>query len=75
MPPASTTPGTTAGYRLSGADMRPFLGQRVQVIGSFAPATPASAPSVSGAAGADRSASAMPEFRVVTIRPLGGPCQ
>jgi hypothetical protein len=76
MPPsASTTPGTaSAGYRLSGADMSPFVGQRVQIVGTFAPAPATSSPSgVSGATGTSGT-TAIPEFRVISVRPIGG-CQ
>jgi len=77
--PASTTAGAMAGYRLTGADVQPFAGQRVQVVGTFAPAAAGSATGTAGSTGAagvsGSSTTAMPEFRVVTIRPIGGPCQ
>jgi len=65
---ASQTAGQVAGYRLSGADVQPFSGQRVQVVGMFAPSRAGS----TGASGS--AANAMPEFRVISIQPIG-PCQ
>lgn len=62
---AATAPGAAAsGYRLSGADMQPFVGQRVQLTGTMTPAAP-------GASGAATT----PGFRVMTVRPLAGGCQ
>jgi hypothetical protein len=69
-PSASTTAGATAGYRLSGADLSPFSGQRVQVVGTFAPTSA----TTTGAGATGSAVSAMPEFRVVSVRPLGA-CQ
>jgi hypothetical protein len=84
-PSSPSAAGTaTSGYRLTGADMRPFLGQRVQLVGMFAPTTATSPSGVSGTAGTSGTAAGsatsgspapMPEFRVVSIRPIGGSCQ
>jgi hypothetical protein len=61
------------GYRLSGTDMAPWLGQRVQVIGTFAPSAPAAAGSTS--TGQPGSPAAPPlEFRVQTVQAISGPC-
>ena len=69
---AETSASSLSGYSLSGIDMQPWVGKRVQVIGSFAPATsPAAAtPGASGAA----TASGLREFRVQTVQPASGPC-
>ena len=55
-----------SGYRLSGSDMQPWTGQRVEIVGSVVTKN-------SGVAGAGVSP-AMPEYRVQSIRPVGGPC-
>jgi hypothetical protein len=69
--PAGSSGSTLTGYRLSGADMQPWIGKRVQVIGTFVPAAPPSpAPSVTGAA----AAPPVLEFRVQTVMPTSGPC-
>ena len=70
--PAGSSASSLSGYSLSGIDMQPWVGKRVQVIGSFAPATsPAAAtPGASGAA----TASGLREFRVQTVQPASGPC-
>ena len=70
----STTPGATAGYRLSGADVSGFNGQRVQIVGTFAPLGASGASTNAGTTGS-AAPTAMPEFRVVSIRPIGGNCQ
>jgi len=56
------------GYRLSGSDMQPWAGQRVEIVGSMVTANPG----VSAGAGAT---TAMPEFRVQSVRPIGGSCE
>ncbi len=72
--PSSATAGTNAGYRLSGADMSPFAGQRVQIVGTFAPAATGS--STVGAAGAAGSTtSSVPEFRIISVQPMTGNCR
>ena len=68
--------GTTAamnGYRLSGADMSSWSGQRVQIVGTVVPgqASAAAAPTNATNAGA---AVPMPEFRVQSVQPVDGPC-
>ncbi|HKB11994.1 MAG TPA: hypothetical protein VKD69_15135 [Vicinamibacterales bacterium] len=59
-----------SGYRLSGTDMSSWIGKRVQITGSLAPAAPAAAPST----GAADAQAAFPEFRVVTVQPIAGDC-
>jgi hypothetical protein len=69
--PAGSSGSTLTGYRLSGADMQPWIGKRVQVIGTFVPAAPQSpAPSVTGAT----AAPPLLEFKVQTVQPASGPC-
>jgi hypothetical protein len=69
--PAGSSGSTLTGYRLSGADMQPWIGKRVQVIGTFVPAAPQSpAPSVTGAT----AAPPLLEFKVRTVQPSSGPC-
>ena len=57
--------------------MKPWLGQRVQVIGSFVPSPATIAPpSVTGAPGVTGAAGAPPllEFKVETVKPASGSC-
>ena len=70
--PAGSSGSTLTGYRLSGADMQPWIGKRVQVIGTFMPAAPlATAPSaITGAA----TAPLVLEFKVQTVSAASGPC-
>jgi hypothetical protein len=76
--PAGSSASSLSGYQLSGADMKPWIGQRVQVIGTFAPSAPsttnapaaARAPAVTGAAAAPPAL----EFHVQTVQPMSGPC-
>lgn len=69
--PAGSSGSSLTGYRLSGADMQPWIGRRVQVIGTFVPAAPpAVAPTVTGAA----SAPPILEFQVQTVQPASGSC-
>jgi hypothetical protein len=58
---------------LSGADMQPWAGQRVQVMGTFSPsAATAAGTTTTGGSGAP---SAPPlEFRVQSVQPTSGPC-
>jgi hypothetical protein len=72
--PAGSSASTVTGYRLSGADMRPWIGKRVHVIGMFAPA--AATPSAVAPAAATGAAPAPPvlEFTVQSVRPATGPC-
>jgi hypothetical protein len=50
--------------------MSPFVGQRVELTGTVAPATPSAAASASSATGTP----APPEFHVVSVRPIAGSC-
>jgi hypothetical protein len=52
--------------------MQPFVGQRVELTGTMAPTSPSS--SSATAATGTTGAATTPEFRVVSVRPLGGGC-
>ena len=69
--------GTTAamnGYRLSGADMSSWSGQRVQIVGTVVPGrTTAAAAAPTNATNAGVAAP-MSEFRVQSVQPVDGPC-
>jgi len=71
--PAGSSTSSISGYRLSGADMTPWIGRRVQIVGTLVP--PAARRS-SGGTGASNplGAIATPEFRVVSIQPVTGSC-
>lgn len=70
---ASNLTSGLGGYRLSGTDMAPWLGQRVQVTGTFLPSAPTAAGSTS--TGQPGSPAAPPlEFRVQTVQAIAGPC-
>lgn len=58
------------GYRLSGSDLSQWAGKRVEVTGTFAPSS--SANTTASATGAQ--ATTMQEFRVVSVKPVGGSC-
>ena len=73
---ASASPGTVAsggtaaaisGYRLSGSDMQPWTGQRVEIVGSVVTKN-------AGVASGAGVSPAMPELRVQSVRAVGGPC-
>src|SRR3954468_570683 len=72
--PAGSSASTVTGYRLSGADMQPWIGKRVQVIGMFAPA--AATPSAVAPAAATGAPAAPPvlEFKVQSVQPITGAC-
>jgi len=56
--------------------MTAWVGQRVQIVGSVVtPTAPAgSSSSATGSTGAASGATAMPEFRVISVQPVSGPC-
>jgi hypothetical protein len=70
--PAGSSGASLSGYRLSGLDMTPWLGQRVLLIGTFVPAAPQAEPSpiVTGAA----AAPPLLEFKVNTVKQTSGSC-
>lgn len=70
VPPAVASGGSNpsiAGYRLTGSDFKPWSGQHVEVTGTLIRANP-------GVASGAGAATAMPEFRVQSVRPLAGSC-
>ena len=69
---ANVTSGL-GGYRLSGADMSSWSGQRVQVIGTFAPSAPTAAGTTAVGQSGTPTAPQM-EFRVQSVQPMSGPC-
>jgi hypothetical protein len=80
--PASTgTSGSTAkkssarSYRLTGTDMTPWAGKRVQVSGAVVPASAAPpAASATGAASGSATVAAPLEFKVLSVQGIAGPC-
>ena len=78
------------GYRLSGTGMKKYAGKRVQIAGGLVPSPNAAATAGASSSGvvpptgvdgainsAPRTPSAvvsLPEFHVVTVRPIPGPC-
>ena len=63
------------GYRLSGLNVTPWIGRRVQIPGVFVSSTAAERAAAEDAtvAGAEPPPP-MPEFRVVSVQPVTGPC-
>lgn len=71
--PAGSSASSVDGYRLSGVDMTSWIGHRVQLIGLVIPAARRTqADAVERGEGVDFSA--VPEFRVVSVQPVTGPC-
>jgi hypothetical protein len=50
--------------------MQPFVGQRVQLTGTLSPTRPSTASATGSGASATGTATT-PEFRVLSVRPLG----
>ena len=76
--PAGSSGSSVTGYRLSGADMQPWIGQRVQLTGTFAPAPAAAAESTATTMPAATGAVVAPpllEFKVQSVQPASGPCR
>jgi hypothetical protein len=73
---AAPAPGAApVGYRLNGYDVSAYRGQRVQIVGSFAPADAAGATPAAGTNPAGMPAAAAPrEFRVQSVTPVSGNC-
>jgi hypothetical protein len=59
----SAAGASTTGLRLSGTGLNTYAGQRVQVVGTFVPAT-----------GAQSGTASSQGFRVTSIMPLAGTC-
>jgi hypothetical protein len=74
--PAGSSSSSVTGYRLSGADMQPWIGKRVQIIGTFVPAPPSPTPSAANPPTVTGASATPPllEFRVQTVQPTTGSC-
>ena len=73
--PAGSSGSSITGYRLSGADMQPWIGKRVQLVGTFVPAAASTAGATTPAtATSGTTAPPVLEFRVQTVQPATGPC-
>lgn len=73
--PAGSSQSSVTGYRLSGVDMQPWIGKRVQVIGLFAPAPAASSGATQATAPKTAIAAPVLEFRVQSVQPATGACR
>jgi hypothetical protein len=74
--PAGSSGSSVTGYRLTGADMQPWIGKRVLLVGSFVPAA-SSATAPAGTSPTVTGAAAIPpvlEFRIQSVQPTTGPC-
>jgi hypothetical protein len=73
--PAGSSGSSITGYRLSGADMQPWIGKRVQLVGTFVPAAASTAGATTPAtATSGTTTPPVLEFRVQTVQPATGPC-
>jgi len=73
--PAGSSASSIDGYRLTGADMTSWIGRRVEVIGTVvSPAPTAAAATEPRAAAGTPAPPTMPEFRVISVQPVTGPC-
>lgn len=71
--PAGSSASTVGGYRLSGVDMTTWIGRRVQITGTANP--PSALTQAVAVETSERVAlAAMPEFRVMSVQPVTGPC-
>ena len=66
-----SSPVATSGYRLSGADVSGFRGQRVQIVGSLV--QPASS-ATSSAATPGATTTGVREFKVQSVQAISGSC-
>jgi hypothetical protein len=74
--PAGSSGSSITGYRLSGADMQPWIGKRVQLVGTFVPAAAStSGATTPGTVTSGTSAPPVLEFRVQSVQPVTGSCQ
>jgi hypothetical protein len=74
--PAGSSGSSVTGYRLTGADMQPWIGKRVLLVGSFVPAA-SSASAPAGTSPTVTGAAAIPpvlEFRIQSVQPTTGAC-
>ena len=72
--PAGSSASSVTGYRLSGADMQPWIGKRVQLIGTFAPAAAAATAPAPGTTSMAASIPPTLEFKVQSVQPATGAC-
>ena len=78
IPAAAGTSGSTAKdsnvgtYSLTGTDMTPWSGKRVQIVGTVI--SPKTASTSAPRAGASTDAAAPLEFRVQSVQSVAGPC-
>ena len=74
--PAGSSTSGISGYRLSGTDMTPWIGRRVEVVGTLVSSSAASsaAPAPAPEPGSKTDPLPLPEFRVVSVQPITGPC-
>jgi len=69
------TPGVPSGFTLTGNDMTPWVGQRVQIVGMLVPPTGLGKPAAAAAqAAAGAHPTDMQEFRVQSVMPIAGGC-
>lgn len=73
--PAGSSRSSITGYRLSGVDMQPWIGKRVQVIGMFAPAPAAASGATQATAPKTAVEPPVLEFRVQSVQPTTGSCR
>ena len=77
-PATATTPGSgvaAPGYVLNGADVTGFRGQRVQIVGTFAPqSTTGAAGTAAGSSTPGAATTAPRQFNVQSIHAIGGGC-
>ena len=66
-----SSPVAAAGYRLSGADVSGFRGQRVQIVGSL---VPPAASATSSAARPGATTTGVREFKVQSVQAISGSC-
>jgi len=66
-----SSPVATGGYRLSGADVSGFRGQRVQIVGSLVQPS-AATPSAATPGGA--TSTGIREFKVQSVQAISGSC-
>jgi len=72
---ASQSAANMSGYRLSGASVSSFSGQRVQVVGVIVPPATTGTTGTTGAVGTTGTAGpSMQEFRVQSVQPISGDC-
>ena len=73
--PAGSSTSSISGYRLSGADMTSWVGRRVEIVGTVVPAAAGRSPKGATTTGSVLSGTiAMPELRVVSVKPATGSC-